>query len=77
MKLLNFHYYPCLIYIIFRVLTFSIRMIIRHFFREHYLKYISILFLMFLGESFAGFLYIYEKKYQKMKIIILMKKKWL
>ncbi len=65
MKLLNFHYYPCLIYIIFRVLTYSIRMLIRHFFREQYLKYISILFLMFLGESFAGFLYIYEKKISK------------
>ena len=62
MKLLNFHYYPCLIYIIFRVLTNEIRFIIRHFFGDKYLKNISPLFLMFLGESFAGFLYIYERK---------------
>ena len=64
MALINIHYYPCFIYIIFRILAYIIRYLLRNYCKTKF-NYISHTFLMFLGESLAGFVYLFEQKLLK------------
>ena len=63
----DLHYYNCFVYILIRSISFSIREINRVENKDIFdNQYISLL-LMYIGEIFSIFFYIYEKKISKKK----------